>query len=100
MIRRPPGSTRTYQLFPESTLFRSELHAHHVGVLHGDAVVAGADVAADLLEVLHGAVSRSRMAAMLAQWPKRPPSSASSPRSAPCRAGRWPATATSRAGRA
>src|SRR3546814_226071 len=86
------------RLVPAAAVER-ELHAHYVWVLHGDAVVAGADVAADLLEVLHGAVSRSRMAAMLAQWPKRPPSSASSPRSAPCRAGRWPATATSRAGR-
>src|SRR3546814_9369942 len=78
-------SSDLVRLVPAAAVER-ELHAHHVGVLHGDAVVAGTDVAADLLEVLHGAVSRSRMAAMLAQWPKRPPSSASSPRSAPCRA--------------
>src|SRR5690606_1738588 len=74
-----------------------ELHAHDEGLLHGDAIVARTDVAADLLEVLHARVSRSRMAAMLAQWPTPQPNSASLPRSAPCRAGRSPATAISRA---
>src|SRR3546814_4457445 len=75
-------SSDLVRLVPAAAVER-KLHAHHVGVLRGDAAVAGADVAADLLEGLHGAVSRSRMAAMLAQWPKRPPSSASSPRTAP-----------------
>src|SRR3546814_19873088 len=28
MIRRPPRSTRTYTLFPYTTLFRSRQHAH------------------------------------------------------------------------
>src|SRR3546814_3170463 len=28
MIRRPPRSTRTYTLFPYTTLFRSLLHRH------------------------------------------------------------------------
>src|SRR3546814_19257912 len=29
MIRRPPRSTRTYTLFPYTTLFRSAHHGHH-----------------------------------------------------------------------
>src|SRR3546814_13271373 len=33
MIRRPPRSTRTYTLFPYTTLFRS-LHAARVGQIH------------------------------------------------------------------
>src|SRR3546814_20192541 len=33
MIRRPPGSTRTYTLFPYTTLFRSE--DHQVGLVLG-----------------------------------------------------------------
>src|SRR3546814_19547372 len=32
MIRRPPRSTRTDTLFPYTTLFRSQLRAHHVGI--------------------------------------------------------------------
>src|SRR3546814_7795282 len=31
MIRRPPRTTRTYTLFPYTTLFRSVVVAHHVG---------------------------------------------------------------------
>src|SRR3546814_17197124 len=39
MIRRPPRSTRTYTLFPYTTLFRSALAGE---ILHGrDAVVGG-----------------------------------------------------------
>src|SRR3546814_4673614 len=38
MIRRPPRSTRTYTLFPYTTLFRSGLFQRHIQsgiVLHG-----------------------------------------------------------------
>src|SRR3546814_964950 len=33
MIRRPPGSTRTYTLFPYTTLFRSSPFPHGTGSL-------------------------------------------------------------------
>src|SRR3546814_18139963 len=39
MIRRPPRSTRTYTLFPSTTLFRSD------GVLGGWATINGSDYA-------------------------------------------------------
>src|SRR3546814_4786132 len=32
MIRRPPRSTRTYTLFPYTTLFRSQRHLRQVGI--------------------------------------------------------------------
>src|SRR3546814_13373080 len=35
MLRRPPRSTRTDTLFPDTTLFRSELHAREAGG-HGE----------------------------------------------------------------
>src|SRR3546814_7493086 len=43
MIRRPPGSTRTYTLFPYTTLFRSDvealiLHRAEVEVGNGDDI--------------------------------------------------------------
>src|SRR3546814_1650092 len=53
MLRRPPRSTRTYTLFPYTTLFRSLLDAFGIGHLAGHANqvllartldVAGADV--------------------------------------------------------
>ena len=37
-----------------AALVERQLHAQHVRLLHGDAVTGGVDVAADLLEVLHG----------------------------------------------
>src|SRR3546814_11710760 len=36
MIRRPPRSTRTYTLFPYTTLFRSGLGIDFIGVLYYD----------------------------------------------------------------
>src|SRR3546814_11783444 len=50
MIRRPPRSTRTYTLFPYTTLFRSELRAP-AGEQRGEAIaIAGdADVALTLI---------------------------------------------------
>src|SRR3546814_18127523 len=38
MIRRPPISTRTDTLFPYTTLFRSDGHAHYVDIGRGDAI--------------------------------------------------------------
>src|SRR5690606_14848223 len=80
-----------------------ELHAHHVGLLHGDPEVAAYEVAADLFEVLHGADAHGRSGYPSRRWtpclPTCPPI-ASSPQSAPCRAARWPATGRSRAARA
>src|SRR3546814_19247930 len=37
MIRRPPRSTRTYTLFPYTTLFRSE--DHRLGVVRAESLV-------------------------------------------------------------
>src|SRR3546814_20908372 len=37
MIRRPPSSTRTYTLFPYTTLFRSEGAAIGAQITHGGA---------------------------------------------------------------
>src|SRR3546814_16256050 len=37
MIRRPPRSTRTYTLFPDTTLFRSLQACGHVCLGEGDA---------------------------------------------------------------
>src|SRR3546814_8742950 len=41
MIRRPPRSTRTYTLFPYTTLFRSLLTTHDVAVTIEEAAVVG-----------------------------------------------------------
>src|SRR3546814_5951993 len=41
MIRRPPRSTRTYTLFPYTTLFRSHA-AQHESALHARAPYGGA----------------------------------------------------------
>src|SRR3546814_4019947 len=41
MIRRPPRSTRTYTLFPYTTLFRSLLTTHDVAVTIEEAAVGG-----------------------------------------------------------
>src|SRR3546814_17296947 len=48
-------------LVPAAAVSR-ELHAHHIGVLHGDTGVYGAHGAADRLAVTHCAVSWSRLA--------------------------------------
>src|SRR3546814_16812171 len=37
MIRRPPRSTRTYTLFPYTTLFRSQLKMDRIAILGPDA---------------------------------------------------------------
>src|SRR3546814_17384780 len=48
MIRRPPRSTRTYTLFPYTTLFRSQLAAFRDAADHGhggvDIELAGGEV--------------------------------------------------------
>src|SRR3546814_11087376 len=42
MLRRPPGSTRTYTLFPYTTRFRSPLSAiPRIGLLHADLDASG-----------------------------------------------------------
>src|SRR5690606_9291572 len=74
-----------------------QFHAHHVRFVHGDAEVRGAQVAADLLEVLHGGAVRCGPGAILARWKPKLPASGSWPRCARSRAARWPGTARSRA---
>src|SRR5690606_19097322 len=77
-----------------------QLHAHHVGLLHGDPEVAADEVAADLFEVLHGAGAHGRSGYPSRRWTPCLPTClppASSPRSAPFPAVRWPATGRSRA---
>src|SRR5207342_313150 len=80
-------------------LFQRQLHAHHVGLRHQDAVIATGDVRADLFEVLHwGNSGQRRPAAMLAPpWPTCLPLIASLPPSGPSRAAKWPVTGMSRA---
>src|SRR3546814_3222771 len=45
MIRRPPRSTRTYTLFPYTTLFRSQVGAGAVERIDDPGMAAGAAVA-------------------------------------------------------
>src|SRR3546814_5224224 len=51
MIRRPPRSTRTDTLFPYTTLFRSDVHAHQLVTEHFAALVGEYDVVPVLAEV-------------------------------------------------
>src|SRR3546814_5626870 len=51
MIRRPPRSTRTYTLFPSTTLFRSQ-----PGLLHQPAAQCGAGRAGAARAAQRGAV--------------------------------------------
>src|SRR3546814_2528419 len=66
MIRRPPRSTRTYTLFPYTTLFRSELAHRVLAVLGGvaDVVVLRAldrgEPVAQRLDHATGVVDRER----------------------------------------
>src|SRR3546814_7705045 len=63
MIRRPPRSTRTYPLFPDTTLFRSDADVAGAGAgvalghVGGALDVAGQDMV-DRLALLHGGVER------------------------------------------
>src|SRR3546814_5434682 len=47
MIRRPPRSTRTDTLFPDTTLFRSELARDRIRAFLGEAAVGLLDLAHD-----------------------------------------------------
>src|SRR5699024_2978693 len=80
-----------------AALVQRQLHADHVRLVHGDAEVRGTQVAADLLEVLHGGAVRCGPGAILARWKQRLPGRGSWPRCARSRAARWPATVRSRA---
>src|SRR3546814_13002992 len=42
MLRRPPRSTRTYTLFPYTTLFRSRVGIATAGAFNGNIVNSGA----------------------------------------------------------
>src|SRR5690606_28337958 len=70
-----------------------ELHAHHVGLLHGDPEVAADEVAADLFEVLHGADAHGRSGYPSRRWTSclhNRPTFALSTRSPPFYEALWP----------
>src|SRR3546814_2808076 len=56
MIRRPPRSTRTYTLFPYTTLFRSDVAIHRIDAFERDQLrgrgIVGGEQFLEMLEVV------------------------------------------------
>src|SRR3546814_3040844 len=63
MIRRPPRSTRTYTLFPYTTLFRSERRDEAVGLALGDVAAVEPEHVADgaRLDDVGAGIDRNRV---------------------------------------
>src|SRR3546814_6475784 len=63
MIRRPPSSTRTYTLFPYTTLFRS-MQTHVGGVVVAPRL--GCPIQGEMFYAGHECVIRSQVVALIA----------------------------------
>src|SRR3546814_7934521 len=62
MLRRPPGSTRTYTLFPYTTLFRSPAHRAPPGTEHTGRVPGAGHAAEPAILAEHGQQPARRQA--------------------------------------